>query len=136
MSKNSVIFFTTAIPAIKIQIIQKTIDNHVKNKEKIKLITTDEKATVFLSNVLWTHPKESFLPHSTTLPTPFFDQVLITHYPITEDDYSILFNLSPHPIALFPNNRILYELEDPSKPSIFQEKISFYKNKNYPIASA
>lgn len=140
MSKPQVIFFTVQNASEKIQVIQKTIQTHIQNKENIKILVPDFTTLDFLSNVLWTLPKESFLPHSCSLPQPFQDRVLLTTPPLAEEDnYPFVFNLCPQPQSIPSGVKTLYELEDikqSQKISIFQEKIQYYKNKNYIISSA
>jgi DNA polymerase IIIc chi subunit len=136
--KIQVLFFTVRNASDKVRVLKKTVESHSASKENIAIISPDFKTIEFISDLLWSHPKTSFLPHSCSLALPMNDRVLIATAPLTQESYPFVFNLCPSPQSLPPTVKILYELEDlshPNKVISFQEKLQFYKNKNYIISS-
>jgi DNA polymerase IIIc chi subunit len=133
-----VIFYTVKDSNAKVRALLSSIDRHTLQKEKIKIVVPDTNAIEFVSDLLWKEPKESFRPHSKTVPL-LNQELILLSLPLQEnDDYSIVFNLSQGPYTPSASVRILYELEDlshPQKAALFQKKFQVYQQKGYTISA-
>ena len=136
MSQKKLIFYTVKDPSSKVNVLLRTLDQHLTKKNPISVLLPDEKSMHFVSELLWSYPKESFRPHSTPFApqTPALIKLLLP--PFVKLDYFI-FNLSLD--YMDPDSPCtLYELEDlstPYKAALFQKKFSFYKKACYAISS-
>jgi DNA polymerase-3 subunit chi len=124
-----VFYYTVKKPQEKVAILIQTVTRHFHKNEKIQIVAPDAKSLVFISDLFWKEPKESFLPHSVSSLTPFCDKVLICLPTEIQEDFPFLFNVSSEAIPF--KAKIIYELEDkthPSKAKTFEAKFSFYQN--------
>jgi len=130
-------FFSVHNASTKIATLYTMIDRHVDAHESIGILLPDEKTLHWLSELLWSHPQDSFRPHT----TPFFScSHTLVHLFFTpcKDVYHALFNLSPNAIHE-SNVNIFYEFEDTSSPyktALFQKKFSLYQKAGIPITSS
>ena len=87
--------------------------DHFERKEAL-LILTPPSATDFVDRMLWSYPKESFLPHSIAR-EPTNSLIVITDGTQNPNGSKAIFNLTPDPVTL-PLFTVIYELEDLSSP--------------------
>ena len=132
-----VIYFSVKTAQAKVHYLLRAISHHFAQNEKIQIVAPDEKALAFLDDLLWTQPKESFLPHSVSSPTPFHDLIYICLLKEASDDYPFVFNLTSSPYQPSARTKTLYELEDcshPAKKALFQVKFKHYQSLNYTLS--
>ncbi|MBM3198181.1 MAG: DNA polymerase III subunit chi [Chlamydiae bacterium] len=136
MSHKQMFFFSVKDASSKVSALLSILDKHLVAKESIAVLLSDEKSLHFLSELLWTLPKESFRPHATPFaPCPL--ALIQLYLPPFITQMPILFNLTPDSLD-FPSMRILYELEDTSSPykaALFQKKFLHYQKQGFSIAS-
>lgn len=109
------------------QIVQVASD-HFKRQEPLLLLVDSEKARDYIDKLLWSQPKESFLPHSGELITIAMEPCQ------TINNY---FNLTQNPLIGDGYSRI-YEFDDqssPEKQSAFKRRYMSYRENAYPIAT-
>lgn len=138
MIETKVIFYTVKDAASKITALLQAVDRHFLKKEKIKILVPDTSAVNFVDELLWSTPKESFRPHSTSVALSCQDLILISLPLQSSDEYPIVFNLCQTPYTLTSPLKILYELEDlshPQKASAFQKKFQVYQKAGYTLSS-
>jgi DNA polymerase-3 subunit chi len=133
-----VLFASVKTPADKVRHLVRFVQEHANQNQKLLILTPDSKASEFVDKLLWSEPKQSFIPHfiSQTL----MDELIV----ITEEKNNLnasktLLNLCPEPadFSLFKIQTIL-ELEDVSskeKSAIFKKKLSSYQKANASIIS-
>ncbi len=133
-----IIFFTVKNSSSKIKAILQTIDAHIQKKEKITLLAPDVKALHFLDDLLWSHPKESFRPHSIGMEV-FSSSFISLTTPQPLAQYGpIVFNLCATSYPSLATVKLLYELEDishPEKTALFQKKFHTYQKSSYPLTA-
>ncbi len=133
-----VIFYTVKTASAKIHYLIQTASHHFAQKEKIQIIVPDQKALTFIDELFWKEPKESFLPHCTSSPVPFYDLLCICLAEEALDDSSFIFNLCPAPYTPHSRVKVLYELEDcthPDKRVIFQAKFKLYQSLGHTLTN-
>ena len=131
MSELKVFFFTVKDAKEKVQALIQTATTHFIKKEKIHLIVPDTATLEFVDQLLWNHPPESFLPHSTGVLFPFQDLIFISLPLISFEEFPIVFNLCQTPHSPSKTLKVLYELEDvshPQKTAVFKNKFEHYQN--------
>ncbi len=87
------------------------------------MIKAPSSAVDFIDDLLWSHPKESFLPHSKYEEDPT-SLIVITDTDERPNKATALFNLTSYPL-LHDKVATIYEFEDNSSP----EKLRFSKEK-------
>ncbi len=138
MSEVKVIFFTIKDSSAKVRALIQTVSSHFMRKEKIQIIVPEKNSLEFVDNLLWTQPKESFLPHSTEVLLPFQDLIFLSLPLPSVEPYPIVFNLCPAPYNPTPSLKILYELEDlthPQKAAAFQSKFKQYQKAGFTLCA-
>jgi DNA polymerase III subunit chi len=130
MTNVKVIYFTIKDANTKVKTLLQTVTSHFLKKEKIQILVPDNAALEFVDRLLWSQPKESFLPHSCEAILPHQDLIHLSLPIPSYDSYPIVFNLcqTPHPSS--STLKILYELEDlshPKKAASFQSKFKEYQ---------
>ncbi len=110
----------------KLQKIVETAAHHFERGEKITFLVENEMSANYIDKLLWSSPKESFLPHSGELIT------------ITEklpEEPQTIFNLTSQ--ALTENSRgTIYEFDDQTsehKQQAFKIRYAAYKAKHFSI---
>lgn len=133
-----ILFFTVKTTAAKLQALVQTAALHFSKKEKLQIVVPDEPTLAFVDNLLWSQPKESFLPHSTGALLPFQDLIFLSLPVPSLETYPIIFNLCQAPYPPLPSTKILYELEDlthPQKAAAFQTKFKQYQKAGFPLCA-
>jgi len=111
-----VIFFQVKDPQTKIKVITEMVQSHFNKKEHCLILVEDEKAQIFVDNLLWKTPETSFLPHvSSDVPTT--ELVAITKTKNNVNQAKVAINLCSTPLILDTPFRTIYELEDLSNPN-------------------
>ncbi|MBS0627111.1 MAG: DNA polymerase III subunit chi [Verrucomicrobia bacterium] len=132
-----VVFYTVKTGPAKIHYLLRAISHHFTQKEKIQIIVPDKRALTFIDDLLWSQPKESFLPHCTSSPVPFHDLIFICLPEETVDDFPFVFNLCPTAYKPHPRVKTLYEFEDashPEKKALFQVKFKYYQSLGHTLS--
>ena len=133
-----VLFVSVKTSTDKIRHLVRFVQEHAQQNQKLLILTPDSKASEFVDKLLWSEPKQSFIPH-------FISQTLIDELiVITEEKNNLngsktLLNLCHEPadFSLFKVQTIL-ELEDLSskeKSTVFKKKIVVYQRANASIIS-
>lgn len=138
MPEVKVIFFTIKDASQKLKVLVKTVTSHFVKKEKIQIVVPDQNALDFVDNLLWSSPKESFLPHSKEALLPYQDLVFFSLPLPSLEEYPIVFNLCQTPFPVTPSLKILYELEDlshPQKAATFQGKFKEYQKSGFTLCA-
>jgi DNA polymerase-3 subunit chi len=131
-------FFTVKDSSSKVKALTRTVRSHFLKKEKIHLVVPDLATLQFVDQLLWSQPKESFLPHSCGVLLPFQDLIFISLSVTSLEPFPIVFNLCPEPYLPSASLKTLYELEDlthPHKSAIFQKKFQTYQKAGFQIGS-
>lgn len=135
-SETRVVFFQVADPSSKRQRIAETARAHFGKKESLLFFVEDEKAQVFVDELLWKLPEFSFLPHSSSdLPTT--ERIAITKTKTNVNGAVLAFNLCPTPLLL-PGFKLIYDFEDlsaPNKQRLAQIRFNAYKDAHMPLES-
>jgi len=136
MPEVKVIFFTIKEANAKVKALLQTVTSHFLKKEKIQILVPDKAALEFVDCLLWSQPKESFLPHSCEAILSHQDLIFLSLPLPSYDRYPIVFNLCQTPYPASSDLKILYELEDlshPKKAAAFQSKFKEYQKSGYTL---
>lgn len=129
MNTPSILFIEVKDNLTKLEKIIEIAHKHYKKNEPVLISVPNSEAAIYLDQLLWRSPEESFLPHSVTdKPSP--DPLIITYTHSNPNHAKILINLcSTHsPISL--QFTLIYELLDkthPDKESNSLLRKSFYQ---------
>lgn len=132
-----VIFFQVKDAQTKIKVITEIARSHFDKKEHCIILVEDEKAQIFVEDLLWKIPDTSFLPHvSSDIPTP--ELLAITKTKNNVNQAKVAINLCSTPLILDTSFRIIYELEDltnPNKNRLSSLRFDAYKAARFLIES-
>ena len=112
----------------KLTAIIKQAKEHFDRHEPLLFLVENTFAKDYIDKLLWTHPQDSFLPHTGEL--LLIDQKL-------HPDYKHIFNLTADPLTDLKSATI-YELDDQSSPrkqDAFKRRYHAYKRLNFSIAT-
>ena len=122
------IFFQVSNASAKCKKITDTAKNHFEKKESLIFFVENEKAALFVDELLWKFPETSFLPHLIT-DEPTTEPLVITTSKINVNQASFAFNLCPTPL-LIEGFQIIYDFEDlstQSKQNLSGIRLNAYK---------
>jgi len=133
-----VVFFSIKLDHTKLIKIIQTVHHHFSKKEPLQMVAHDQKSIKFVDDLLWKHPKESFLPHIVT-EVSVKDLIVITTKKQSLNGSFHFFNLLPTPLEIMDEATIIYDFDDSTtkeKKKISLAKYHFYKEKNYRIETS
>ena len=129
------IFFQVHTAQDKIARIIEAARFHFLKKEHLLFFVEDDRALRYIDDLLWSTPRESFLPHK-ILSTPEKELIGITKEKLNLNESKIAFNLCLTPLLLdIPH---VYDFEDTSSPNkqmLSQIRFSAYKSAHFFIES-
>ena len=131
------IFFTSlSTPAEKVRFLLKIAGDHFNRYQKIIIFTSDTKTAEFVDNLLWSEPKDGFIPHFISH-TLIDECIVITNERNNLNQAKVALNLTSEPLDLI-NLKLstVLEIEDratPEKTAIFKKKLNTYQKANIPI---
>lgn len=123
-------FMKVSDNASKLQRLSSIIHQHSKN-DKILIAVPSNEAALYIDQLLWKLPEESFLPHA-VVNFPTKERIAITTSPSNINQAAILINLMPN---LHPNPgpvSLIYELLDSTSKE--KEAVSLQKKAAYATA--
>lgn len=135
-TSNQIIFFQVNDPSLKLKRIVETATGHFRKKELIVFFVENEKAQVFLDELLWKFPNTSFLPHIAT-DTATTEPIAITKSKSNINQAKIAFNLCPTPLII-QEFKIIYDFEDLTtlnKQNLSSIRFNAYKEAGYMLSS-
>lgn len=130
-----VVLFQVSDPRKKVLRLLETARHHFEKKEPFSIFVEDEKALLYVDQLLWSTPEESFLPHTPT-DKPIGDLLVITREKKVFNGAKAVFNLCSTPLLIEGPFRILYDFEDlttPSRAKLSNLRFEAYKKNGYPI---
>lgn len=130
-----VIFFQVRDNITKLKRICETAQSHFEKKDFFSIFVEDEKAEIFVDELLWKLPETSFLPHAIA-DQPSQERVVITRSKKNFNDSRVVFNLCPTPLSIEGPFKIIYEFEDltnPSKQRLSSLRFDAYKMMGFSI---
>jgi DNA polymerase-3 subunit chi len=133
-----ILFTSLKTPSEKVRFLIKVVFDHYLKNHKIIIFTQDLKTAQFVDNLLWSEPKESFLPHfmSQSLTD---EKIVITCEKSNLNEAKVAFNLTSQ--ALNPIDlklHTIFEIEDLSmieKTAVFKKKLLTYQKSKLSIIS-
>ena len=130
-----VIFYQVGTPKAKIERLCNTSLSHFEKKKPLLVLTDSEKTSLYIDELLWRYPLDSFLPHTRANG----EIVRISHKIEKDFDGSALFNLTRSPlIQLKILVKTIYEFEDlttPEKAKSFAPRYKAYSGAGCRIVS-
>lgn len=111
--------------------LQKAIYHHYLKKEAVFISVADQKVAEFLDDLLWSWPKESFLPHAIHSKDT---QVCISDAPENINQALVLFNLQGQASPIADKFSIIYDLFDESSPErqqLSKKRLEHYQKKGF-----
>ena len=134
--KKRVILFQVKSSSEKIKYICKIAKKQFDLHHKLHIQTTNEQASIYVDSILWSYPKDSFVPHKISL-TTCEEIICISHLDINSNGANTCFNLTNRAI-LNDCFSIIYDFEvydTKNSSQISEEKIKLYKEASLSIAS-
>ncbi len=134
--QTRVVLFQIRSSGAKLSCLTTTAALHFKKKESLIILAEDEKAALFVDELLWRSPATSFLPHIAT-EEPTSDYIAISRLKNNVNHSRHAFNLCPTPLLTGPFKTI-YDFEDltsPSKQQFSALRFDAYKRAGYIIES-
>lgn len=120
MTVSNILFLTVKSQSAKLQALISVARHCFSSKTPVIYSVASEEAAVYLDELLWKFPSESFLPHA-IITKPARELIAITTGLENFNQASVLFNLRPesHPcVTAFP---FVYELFDETHPIKFAQ---------------
>lgn len=120
----------------KIERLYQVLQHHFTQKEHIMLFVPDQKTYLFVDELLWKFPEDSFLPHITSN-SKTKDLIVITQKRENLNQAKFAFNLSPTPL-LRKDFLLIYDFDDrtsPHKKTLSHKKFQAYKEAKWTIES-
>ena len=136
-STSRVIFFQVNTNSLKIEKLCQTLQSHFEKKDPVMIFVEDENAQKYVDELLWKHPKESFLPHliSDSLTK---DLIVISKGKTNLNGAKTAFNLCSTPLLTDGSFKIIYDFEDlthPNKNRLSSIRFDAYKKLHFMIES-
>lgn len=133
------IFFTSLkTPAEKVRFLIKVVSDHYLKNHKMIIFTQDLKTAQFVDNLLWSEPKESFLPHFMSQ-SLIDEKIVITCEKSNLNEAKIALNLTGQPLnPIDLKLHTIFEIEDLSaleKAALFKKKLLVYQKSKLTIIS-
>ncbi|MBA3816891.1 MAG: DNA polymerase III subunit chi [Parachlamydiaceae bacterium] len=114
--------------ATKLNNICQTIHRHFNKKEAILILVPSQEAAVYIDQLLWRQPNDSFLPHAVAnLPTQ--ELVAITTTGTNVNQAVAILNLCPEIPVNLKEYSIIYDLLDLTHPA--KEQLSLNRQLAY-----
>lgn len=129
-----VVLFQIQTAQEKLLRIVETCRNHFSKKERLILFAEDDRALQFVDELLWSTPRESFLPHRIASER-CTDLLALTKSKTNWNESKIALNLCPTPLLL--EIPCIYDFEDkttPQKQMLSQMRFEAYKQAQWAIA--
>lgn len=130
-----VIFFQVRDAASKFKLLTETAQTHFEKKDPFLIVVEDDKAGLFVDELLWKIPPTSFLPHTFT-DIPCQEKIVITKTKQNINQAKIAFNLCSTPLLIEGPFSLIYEFEDlssPHKANLASVRFDAYKAARYRI---
>ncbi len=115
-SETRVVLFQIREAKEKLYRLSEQAAFHFERKEFLIILAEDEKAALFVDELLWKTPPTSFLPHTLT-EEPTSDYIAISRCKKNVNQARYAFNLSPTPLLIEGPFKIIYDFEDLTSPS-------------------
>lgn len=127
-SSPKVNFLTVADNASKLKQLCQVVNQHFSKGESVLIAVPTQEAAIYLDQLLWKMPEESFTPH--LISNAFTEEkVAITTATNNVNRATVLLNLLP---TIHPNSNefeLIYELYDQTSPE--KEELSKKKQAQY-----
>jgi DNA polymerase IIIc chi subunit len=129
-AKPQVIFLRAATNESKMSAICKSVQHHFNLGHTILIAVPSHDAALYVDQLLWRFPEESFLPHAIA-DAATTERVVITMVGTNVNQASILLNLCPMASSICMQFTTVYELLDethPDKLRLSQQRQSTYES--------
>lgn len=129
---KKIYFLRVADAAAKLNAICQTTHKYFSKKEALAILVPSQEAALYIDQLLWKQPHDSFLPHA-IVTAPSQDLVAISTSSLNFNQAQVLINLCPE----IPSNleyAIIYDLLDlthPAKEQLSLARQSGYQNLGY-----
>lgn len=133
---KKVYFLRVTDAATKLNSICQVTHRHYNKKETILIAVPSQEAAVYLDQLLWRQPNDSFLPHVIS-EVPTQELVVITTSSANVNQAKIVINLCPAIPVNLGEYSIIYDLLDlthPTKEQLSHKRQSAYQALGYEIA--
>lgn len=130
------VFFQVRTAQDKINRIIEASHFHFLKKEHLLFFVEDDRSLRYIDDLLWSLPKESFLPHQILSQKPEEELIAITKEKINLNNTKIAFNLCLTPLLI--DIPFIYDFEDLSTPNrqmLSQIRFNAYKTAHFHIES-
>jgi DNA polymerase-3 subunit chi len=137
-SPTRVILFQIRQVKEKISRVVEMANLHFEKKESLILFVEDEKAALFVDELLWKIPPTSFLPHTISEETNN-EFIAISRLKKNTNQARYAFNLCPTPLLIEGPFKIIYDFEDlttPSKQQFSALRFDAYKKASHLIEAS
>jgi DNA polymerase IIIc chi subunit len=134
-SETRVVFFQLREIKEKLHRLPEQAAFHFERKEPLIILAEDEKAALYVDELLWKAPPTSFLPH-TFSEEAISDYIVINRSKKNVNQARYAFNLCPTPLLIEGPFKIIYDFEDltsPSKQQFSALRFDAYKKAGYLI---
>ncbi len=133
--KAKVIFYRVKDNSAKIQWICAKAEDAIKQEQRLLITVPNFQAAQYIDSLLWKSPPESFIPHVVS-DTQTSEWIAITlQNQVNVNEAAFLFNLcpSPHPECRFKEIYELFDVTDPQKAHLSEQKLLYYQNQGFTI---
>ncbi|MBI5273917.1 MAG: DNA polymerase III subunit chi [Chlamydiales bacterium] len=132
-SNIQVFFHPIASNTQKVPLVCSIVKQHFFSHLHLDIITENKESLLFLDQLLWKSPTNSFIPHG-SLGEPYCFIHLYDSLP-TISDAKHVFNLTKTPLPLDSHYLTIHELDDVSSKEYSNNKYHFYKANSFKIAT-
>jgi DNA polymerase IIIc chi subunit len=129
--KPKLIFLSVANNKEKLKFISDIVAKHFHQAEPILILVASDEAALYIDQLLWKSPEESFIPHAIVHATSK-ERVAISKSKSNFNQAAVLINLRPDAAVEIEGVHIIYDLIDLTHSS--KEELSHLRQKTYESA--
>ena len=129
--KGAVTFFQVVDVKQKLETICTLVHRHFVRAERVLIAAATREAAVYLDQLLWSSPPESFLPHMLAEES-VEAAVVITTAPLNLNRAKVLLNLCPAASSMAHDFELVYELLDGTDQK--KQQLSLERQRHYESA--
>jgi len=136
--KGEITFFQVRSSSEKLKVLIEVGSKYFYNKQSILFLTPSKAASLYLDELLWKRPLESFLPHGSYSPSSRELVQIGERLPVEGHGFKALFNLGSGAV-LDSDIKTIFELEDlttAEKAATFTPRYEAYAQSGYQIISS
>lgn len=128
-----IIFLRVPTKELKLLKLIDVIHRHFLNRDKVLISCPNEEVAIYMDQLIWKLPEDSFIPHLITS-DPTDEKIVINYDKKNPNDAEVMINLSGDIYLKSEPYKIIYELYDethPEKEESSKKRFNDYHSHGY-----